>query len=154
MTTLSIQNRGIIVSIFLSVGLVAGCDKASDDERKANVAQTEANDKIATATRDADQKIAAAHASFMKLREDYRHATNTHLVDLDRDVDSLASKASQATGKAKADLDARLAQIHGGRDAFARDYASLDSATGAAWDDAKARLDAEWTALKALVDKG
>jgi hypothetical protein len=153
MTLLS-MNRSLILGVVLSVGFVAGCDKASDDQNKVNAAEAEANEKIAQATKEAGQKVSAAHASFMKLREDYRHMTAENLVDLDRDVDGLASKAQQATGQARADLDARLQRIHASRDAFARDYASLDGTVGAAWDSTKARLDKEWQDLKALVDKG
>jgi hypothetical protein len=131
----------MILGAVLSLG-VGACDKAADDEHKANVAQTEA-----------DQKIAAAHASFLKLREDYRHTTTGNLVDLDRDVESLAAKAKQASGQPRADLDARLLQIQQSRSAFMRDYASLDTAAGATWDDTRLRLDKEWVALKALVDK-
>jgi hypothetical protein len=154
MTLLSMTNRSLILGLVLSAGLAAGCDKASDDQNKINAAEAEASQKIAEATREADQKISAAHASFLKLREDYRHTTTQNLAALDRDVDGLASKAQQASGQARADLDARLTRIHAGRDAFARDYQSLDSAAGAAWDDTRVRLDKEWQDLKALVDKG
>ncbi len=147
-------NHSLILGVILSVGLAAGCDKAADDQHKADVAEIEANEKIAVITREADQKVAAANASFMKLREDYRHTTTQNLVDLDRDVDGLVAKAQQASGQAKADLDARIQRIHADRRAFGKDYQSLDAATGAAWDDAKARLDKEWQSLKALVDKG
>jgi hypothetical protein len=141
MKLFSITNGCLILGAVLSLGAVA-CDKAVDDEKKASVAQTEA-----------DQKVADAHASFMKLREDYRHATTVNLVDLDRDVDSLAAKAKQSSGKTRADLDARLLEIQASRSAFMKDYASLDSVAGASWDDTKVRLDKEWTDLKALVDK-
>jgi hypothetical protein len=141
MKLFSITNGCLILGAALSLG-AAACDKAVDDEKKANVAQTEA-----------DQKVADAHASFMKLREDYRHTTTVNLVDLDRDVDSLASKAKQSSGKTKADMDARLVEIQVSRSAFMKDYASLDNVAGASWDDAKVRLDKEWTSLKALVDK-
>jgi len=146
--------RSLILGLLLSGGLAAGCDKAADNQNKINAAAAEANTKITEATAAADQKISAAHASFLKLREDYRHATTQNLVALDRDVDSLTAKAQLASGQARADLDARLVRIHASRDAFSRDYASLDAAVGAAWDDSKARLDKEWQDLKALVDKG
>ncbi len=154
MTQRSMTTRSLILGLVLSGGLAAGCDKAADDQNKINAAAAEANTKIAEANTQADQKISAANASFSKLREDYRHATTQNLVALDRDVDSLAAKAQLASGQARADLDARLQRIHAGRDAFFRDYASLDAAVGAQWDESKARLDKEWQDLKTLVDQG
>ena len=154
MTLSSITHRCMILGAVVLLGSTAACDKAADDEKKANVAQAEADEKIALATKEADQKIAAARAGFMKLREDYRHTTTQNLVELDRDVDGLAAKAKQASGKARTDLDAHLAQIQAGRGAFVRDYEALDATSGAIWDASKARLDKEWLDLKALVDKG
>ena len=79
----------ILASAALSlVVLTTGCDKAADDQAKATQAQAEADAKIAALSAeasakvkavqaDADKKIAEAQASFMQLREDYRHATTT-----------------------------------------------------------------------------
>ena len=83
----------IVVTSALALLLMAACDQASADQRNATNAQaeanakiaaadTEANKKVAAAQTEADAKIAAAQASFMKLREDYRHSTTTNLVDL------------------------------------------------------------------------
>jgi flagellin-like hook-associated protein FlgL len=155
----------ILATAVLAAVLAAGCDKAIDDQTKANNAQAEANDKIATATKEADQKILAAqaeadkktadaNASFMKLREDYRHQTTNNLVDLDHKVGVLeASSRSASANKAKFDLDANLNQIHTKRAEFGADYKSIEAASAMTWDDTKTRLDKEWTELKALVDK-
>jgi hypothetical protein len=143
----------MMACVVASFGSVAACDKAADDQKKVDVANDEANEKIAVATRAADAKVAAANASFMKLREDYRHTTTTNLVDLDHDIAVLAAKAAQLPARAKQDMDARLVDIRAGRAAFMRDYGSLDTAIGAAWDVTRARLDAEWSDLKALVSK-
>src|SRR4051794_32743028 len=72
----------IFASAAMALTLVfgAGCDKAADDQRKANEAQAEADKKIAEANRDnttkttsaqveADKKIAAAESDFGKRRE-------------------------------------------------------------------------------------
>ena len=151
-------------AIALTLMLGAGCDKAADDQRKANEAQAEADKKIAEANKEgtakttsaqmeADKKIAAAQSDFDKRREDYRHKTQSDLVDLDKKIDVLEAKAKGATGKAKADLDVRLPQIRARRAAFARSFASVETATASEWDDMKVRTDKEWTDLKALVDK-
>jgi primosomal protein N' len=55
------------------------CNKASDDQQKANAAQSEANNKIENAQSEANQKIGEAQASFAKRREDYRHQTTLNL---------------------------------------------------------------------------
>jgi regulator of protease activity HflC (stomatin/prohibitin superfamily) len=154
----------IATTAVVSLLFTAACDKASDDQQKANAAQTEANGKIAAATTEAtqkvsaaqaeaDKKIAQAQANFMQLREDYRHSTTTSLVDLDKKVADLDTKANTATGKGKTDLDTNLKQIHAARDSFGADYRTLETSSATTWDATKARLDKEWTDLKALVDK-
>jgi hypothetical protein len=144
--------------------LAAACDNASSDLTKAKGAQAEANDKsgaaqieanekIKSAQAEADEKTAAVRADVMKMREDYRHTTVTNLVDLDHKVADLVTKSNQSTGKTKTDIDASLKQIHASREVFDRDYKSLEGAPASGWDDAKVRLDKEWSELKALVDK-
>jgi len=156
----------IIASTALALTLtcVVGCDKAADDQNKANAAQAEADKKIADAKKEAadksnnaqaeaDKKIAAAEGDFGKRREDYRHKLQTDLIDLDKKIDTLDTKSKTATGKTKADLDANLAQIRTRRATFAQDMKVLDTSTAVTWDDAKGRVDKEWTDLKSLVDK-
>jgi hypothetical protein len=157
-------HHSILATAVLAGFLAVGCDKAIDDQTKANNAQTEANDKIAAATKEADQKIVAAqseadkkaadaNANFMKLREDYRHLTANNLVDLDYKVGVLEANSRSAANKAKVDLDANLNRIHTKRSEFSADYGAIEAASAMTWDDTKARLDKEWSELKALVDK-
>jgi hypothetical protein len=154
----------IVATAVISLVLATACDKASDDQRNANAAQAAANDKIAAAATEAtqkasaaqaeaNQKVAEAHANFMKLREDYRHSTTTSLVDMDKKIDDLDTRATTATGKGKSDLETNLKQIHAARQSFGADYQTLETASATTWDAARARLDKEWTDLKALVDK-
>jgi hypothetical protein len=156
--------RSPMLLTVLSLALTMACDNASDDKRKASGAQLEADDKIAAARREADDKIksaqleadkatAEARASFMKLREDYRHATTTNLVNLDHKVDDLQAKATLLTGKERVERDASLKLIRSSRESFGRDYQALENASVSTWDGTKSRLDKEWTELKALVDK-
>jgi len=148
----------------LALVLAVGCDKAADDQAKANNAQNEANTKIDTAKNeaeakmkaaqaDADKKIAEAQASFTKMREDFRHSTTVDLTALDKKIADLDAKAKTATGKAKADLDTNLRAIHASRDRFTTDFNGLASASASTWDAAKANLEKELADLKALVDK-
>ena len=155
----------ILASAMLSlVVLAAGCDKAADDQAKANEAQTEANARIAaarveadakmtSAQADADKKIAEAQASFMKLREDYRHTTTTNLADLDKKISDLDAKAKKATGRAKTELDEYLKAIRASRDYFTTNVNALETVQASTWDHAKVNLDKQWADLKALVNK-
>ena len=150
----------------LSLGVLAasGCSHAADDQAKASQAQAESNSKIAAVTAeadakvkaaqaDADKKIAEAQASFMKLREDYRHATQAGLVDLDKKIADLDARAMKANGKAKTGLQDALKAIRAARDQFNIDFNALESASASTWDHDKANLDKESADLKALVDK-
>jgi hypothetical protein len=152
------------LSFSLICAVPIACDTAAADDAKARAAQVESNNKqeaaiqeaelkINRAQTEADQQTAAAQADFMRMREDYRHATNVRLVDLDRRVADLTAKSSQLSGKPRIDLDANLKHIHASRDAFDADYRSLESLAASGWDAARTRLDKEWTDLKALVDK-
>jgi vacuolar-type H+-ATPase subunit H len=156
--------RTSIVATILSVTLAFACNTASDEQRKINTARAEADNtidaaikeaeqKMRDAQQEADRKVAEAQAGFLKMREDYRHTTTINLADLDHKVDDLEGKARQSAGKARTDLDASLKQIHASRNAFQSDAKWLETVSASAWDDAKARLDKEWTELKTLVDK-
>jgi hypothetical protein len=156
--------RSSIPPTILLMTLAFACHNASDAQKKMNSARSEADEKIGVAVKESDQKVknaqqdedkkvAEAQAGFMKMREDYRHVTAMNLVDLDHKVDDLQAKAKQSSGKAKTDLDANLKLIQVDRGAFETDYKSLETATAATWDGAKARLDKEWTQLKTRVDK-
>lgn len=151
-------------AVALTLTLVAGCDKASDEQQKANAAQAEADKKIAEANKEnavkttsaqveADKKIAAAEADFGKRREDYRHTVQGNLIDLDKKIELLEAKSKTATGKAKTDLDANLAAIRTRRQAFTANMTQVDTATAIQWDNTKAKVDKDWTDLKAMVDK-
>jgi hypothetical protein len=157
--------RSVLLStVAMSLAFAVGCNKAADEQRKADEARAEANEKIVEANNEAtkkinyaesqaDEKVAEAQASFLKMREDFRHDMNEKVVELDKDIAELEAKAKTATGKAKADLDARLPQIRTQREAFAADYKTVDGATAVTWDGTKQRLEKEWKELKDAVDK-
>ena len=65
---------------------------------------------------------------------------------------TIPTRSATATGKAKADLDAKLPQIRAQRAAIGADFRALMGTTSGAWDDAKARVDKEWDSLKSAVD--
>ena len=146
-----------------SLLLASSCDKAADEQKKANEAQAKANEKIAEVSRDAelkiksaqadaDKKIAEAQAAFMKMREEYRHSTTTGMVDLDKKVSDMEAKAAKSRAKAKADLQLKVKQVKAAREAFLADYKELETASAQTWDATKAKLDKQWADLKAMAD--
>ena len=154
----------VSVCMALSLAFAAGCNKAADEQRKADEARAEADNKVVDANReatdkinaaqaDADKKVAEAQASFLKLREDYRHKVTEDLVSVDKDIADLDGKSKTATGKTKAEIDAALPNIRTLRENVATEYRSLELASALTWDDAKGRVDKAVDELKKAVDK-
>ena len=155
------MSKYFITGALTSLMLVA-CENANDQQKDATGAQVEANreieqasrearDKAVAAQAEADKKIADANADFQKLREDYRHKTTENLVEMDKKIADLEADAKTATGKTKAELDARLPTIRQLRESFTREYQSLETASAATWDSVKARLDKQWDELQKAV---
>jgi hypothetical protein len=145
--------------------LTFACRNAADTQTKSEGAQRQADTKIAAADAEradknraaqaeADMKIAEANAAFNKLRDEYRSATVLEIVALDADIAELEAKHKAATGQTKADLQTSLAAIWSSRSRYTAARAELEGIGAGGWDAAKKDLDAQWTALKALVDKG
>lgn len=154
--------KPLIAAVVCALSLTA-CDKAADEQKKANEAQAKANEKIGEVAREAeekikqaqaqaDKKIAEAQAAFMKLREDYRHSTNEQLVELDKKIADIEVKAKKSKAKAKTELDLKVKQTRAARDAFVTDYKEIETATAVTWDETKARLDKQWADVKAMSD--
>ncbi len=136
---------------------------AKDANEEVNEAQADANEKIDEVNAEADQdireaqaeadkEIADARADFRTLREDYRHATATKLVELDKKVANLEARALEANGEKKAELETKLKNVRAQREVFIKDYQSLDDVNASTWDATKARLDQEWAELERRVD--
>lgn len=148
-------------TLVLAVALMvpAACDKpgVTEQQKEQKAAEDNADQQgraareSASAQADMNQKVASAQADFEHAREDYRHSRQTDLDDVDAKIAKLEVKDTTATGKAKTDLDAKLPSIRGQRAAFGSDFRALQSTTSTAWDDAKARVDKEWEALKNAV---
>jgi hypothetical protein len=160
------MNRSITVSacMALSLALAAGCNKAADEQKKADEARAEADNKVIEANREAsekvnaaraeeDKKVAQAQADFLKMREDFRHKVTEDLTGVDKEIAELEAKAKTATGKAKATLDSNLPNVRTLRENVSNEYRSLELASAITWDDAKARVDKAVDELKKAVDK-
>jgi hypothetical protein len=136
------------------------CDKpgVTEQQKEQQAAQDNAEQQQQAARESASsraemkEKVASAQSDFERAREDYRHSKQTDLDDIDAKIAELQAKAGTATGKAKADLDAMLPKIRAQRAALGADFRALQGTTASAWDDAKARVDKEWDALKSEVD--
>lgn len=160
------MTRSILVSLAcLSLAVapaLVACDKSGADaqtqaneaQNKANTeitgAQVEANNKANQAQAEADQKIAAARSDFGKTREDYRHDMQSNLDSINRKIADLDAKALSTNN---ASLKSSLVSIKAERDSFASDFGAVTRTTAVTFDDAKARLDKEWSDSKAAVDK-
>jgi hypothetical protein len=160
------MNRSITFSacMALSLALAAGCNKAADEQKKADEARAEADNKVMEANRDAtdkvnaaraeeDKKVAEAQADFLKIREDYRHKVTENLTSVDKEIAELEAKAKTATGKTKATLDSNLPNVRTLRENVSNEYRSLELASAITWDDAKGRVDKAVDELKKAVDK-
>lgn len=156
--------NALLGGLVVSMMVLGGCEKAADQQQKVNTAQNEANDKIIeaskevqqkvnTAQAEADKKIADAQATFLKMREDYRHKVSENLIELDKKVSDLEAKALKEKAKAKDELEARAKQVRAQRVEFEKHVKDVETATAATWDDMKTKLDKEWDDLKALADK-
>lgn len=152
-----------LAAVLIGIGAL-GCNKAVDEQKKADEARSEADKKIGEASNEAaekinaaraeeDKKVAEAQANFMKLREDYRHKVTEDLVSVDKDIADLEAKAKTATGKTKGKIDAALPEIRSLRESVSSEYRSLEFSSAVSWDGAKARVDKAFDDLKKAVDK-
>jgi chromosome segregation ATPase len=149
-------------TLALAVALisVAACDKpgVTEQQKEQKASQDNAEQQehaareLASAQADMNQKVASARSDFEQARENYRHSRQTDLDEIDAKIAKLEAKATTATGKAKADLDAELPKIRAQRAALGTDFRALQGTISSAWDDAKARVDKEWDSLKSAVD--
>ena len=148
----------------LSLAFGAGCNKAADEQQKADQARTDADkkvnevnndatDKINAARADADKKVADAQANFLKLREDYRHSVTEDLVSVDKNIADLEAKSKTAKAKEKATIDAALPNIRSLRESVTSEYRSLEMSSALTWDSAKTRVDKAVDDLKQAIKK-
>jgi hypothetical protein len=94
-----------------------------------------------------------AQSDFARAREDYRHEKQSGLDLVDKTITDLEGKEKIAGAKAKTALDSVIPAVQAQRAAFTGDLRAIDDAGAAEWDSTKARLDKEWSELKAATDK-
>jgi hypothetical protein len=155
------------VSISLAAALIGigalGCNKAVDEQKKADEARSDADKKVGEASNEAaekinaaraeaDKKVAEAQANFLKMREDYRHKVTQDLVSVDKDIADLDAKTKTATGKTKAQIEAALPGIRSLRENVSSEYRSLEFSSALSWDSAQARAGVKGRRERRLSD--
>jgi hypothetical protein len=148
------------IALAAALMTAVACDKpgVEEQQKEQKAAQDNAEQQnraareSASAQADMNEKVTSAQVDFEKSREDYRHSLQANLDDLDAKIAKLEAKETTLTGKAKADLDAKLPSIRAQRASFGSDFRSLQMTTASTWDDAKARVDKEWETLKSAVN--
>ncbi len=121
---------------------------------QVNETNADANAKNNASQANADVDIASAQAKFMSLREDYRHQTTVNLAGIDASITELEAARKKATGQKWVALEKSLSSIKSARASFVTHYGEIETASAVNWDAVKARLDAELSELKKLVDRG
>jgi hypothetical protein len=133
------MSRPFAICLALSaVTLCVACDKAAAESH--------------TGVAGAD-KADAAQSDFAKAREEYRRQKRADLGLLDKSIADVEAKEKALPATTKADYHNVLSSLKAARDAFESDLRGADAASTSAWDSTKARLDKEWTDLKAATDK-
>jgi hypothetical protein len=133
-----------IVLAFLGSGvLAAGCNR-DDEQARITKEKQDAAEKIAAAQREADEKKAAAERDVAEAerkgeeqRREARAELERDIADIDRKAVAMKASAAKATGKAKLNNDAALAEYEKRRAVLEADMKRLGTATGAVWDTAK-----------------
>jgi septal ring factor EnvC (AmiA/AmiB activator) len=114
----------VLATTVLSLMLATACDNASTDAQKANTAQAEANDKNAAAVKEAEDKVKKARAE-----------ADETIATVRADFMKTREDYRHTTTTNLVDLDHKVADL----------TAQAKQATG--------KKKAEWSDLKALVDK-
>jgi hypothetical protein len=157
-------NKSICGLFAASVLVVCGCDRAAEQQEKADDAMEEARAKTekvqADAGRDtrkiqeeADGKMAEAQAAFLKIREDHRHKVEKNLLSLDEDITKLSARAQTEGTKSKLVTESQLSEIRMKRGQFESSFSSLGRATAREWDASRELVDQEWDDLKKLMSQ-
>jgi biopolymer transport protein ExbB/TolQ len=138
-----------------------GCEKVgATEQQKENTAsqdnlaaQNRAAEESVKAQAQMNDKVATAQGDFERARGDYRQLRQGDLDDVDAKIAGIDFRARQAASVTREHLEQSLAQVRLQRAAFAADVRAIDAVTASTWDDFKARVDDEYSSLKAALDK-
>ena len=152
-------------AVFAAFALIVGCDKSPGSaENDARDAQRRAAEEAASAQRRADDAAASAMAkaseeakraeqTLIKARNDLRAKTDQDINDVSARIDDLRLKATKATGKTKAEMEANLQKLDKQMTTLKRHLDALDKTSAAEFDALKARIEADLADLKKSMNE-
>jgi hypothetical protein len=148
----------MLVAAQLGALALAGCNKGDDQqaaaekqreaEQKAERAQLEANEKIAEAKGEAERLANEAARS----RSDTRVQLQKEIDAVDRKISYLRERSTTVPAAAKKNADVARGEVETRRATLKTNFRKLETESGAAWDAAKAEVEANISAVKAAVD--
>jgi hypothetical protein len=115
---------------------------------RAHEAQLEANEKIADARRALEKSANDA----ARTRSDATVSFQKEVDVIDRKISQLKERAATASGAAKTNAAAAIAETDSRRATLQADLGKLGTETGAGWDAAKGEVERSIKAVKAAVD--
>lgn len=145
-----------LIALIASCGLL-GCEKT--DQKSAEQAQLDAQEKARDAQREANVKIAEAKLEAEKAAvkaADARAEVKTTLqkdVDaVDRKITYLKERGAAAKGNAQKNVAAAQSEVDTRRATVSSTFRKLETESGAAWDTARGEAESAVAALKSAVD--
>lgn len=98
-------------------------------------------------------KATAAPSDVSQAREEYRRQKQADLAWLDKSIAEIEDKERSMPAVTKADYHNALTSLKAEREVFARDLGTAGAVVDSTWEASKARLDAQWTRVKAAAQK-
>lgn len=140
----------VVASALSSFGVGCGNKAKEEEAKQAAEAQAQAAKEAAQKATDAAKKaeeeaLNAQHAAEQKKLQSQFDAS-------DRKSTYLKEKAAKSTGNAKKNADAAVAELDKRRTTASESLKSVQSATGAAWDAAKAKAEEDIAAYGKSVE--
>lgn len=143
----------VVASALASASLSSlGCGNKAKEEEAKKAAEAQAQ-----AAKDAEEKATAATKKAEEGALDAKHAADAKKVQSqfdasDRKSAYLKEKAAKATGAAKKNAEAAVAELDKRRSTANESIKGLQGATGAAWDTAKAKADEDVASFGKAVE--
>ena len=159
------QRATTATTLILGTLFATACDRSpAKEEETARAEQRKADDKAAEYQATANQKAGedqakaneAARDAVRTLdatKADLKQSAQKDLDDASRKVDDLRAKSAKATGTARLNLDAALADVDNKRSTVESQIRALDEATADQVNKAKERLDQQIAQLKQSIDQ-
>jgi len=107
----------------------AAADKAREAQAEVNEAHAEAVDKVRTAQGKLSEEASEAAESLSKAKTEYRAKAEREIADVSKAIDELKAEVVNATGKAKTDVEAAIADAEQRRAMVEQDLKNLQVAT-------------------------